>query len=228
MRFKCKSCGECCRNFQEKGKCIPLFDFEVEILKNISNEKNIKIEFKPIKYLLEENSQIVFVYLYGLNHDICPLLKENKCSIYTKRPLICRQFPLLWTAQFHKGNDFGASCFSECKHFDSKKEFEKRFFEREQATDWEIDYYLKETYQDCFDWAIKGNSIGIKILEIIKKHDKSGNFKLKEISETELNKYPILSFSEFLKLKKLNQELNQIQDLFFLKTPNINFKKHSL
>jgi Fe-S-cluster containining protein len=225
MHFKCKGCGDCCRNFGEKGKCIPLFDFEVERLKEIAARKNIKIEFKPRKYLLEENSGIIFVYLYGLNHNVCPFLKEKKCSIYQERPIICRQFPILWTARFHKGDDFGASCLSECTYFDCKKEFEKRFFERAEISDWEIDFYLKETYGDCFEWALKGNIIGKKILEIIKKHDGLGDFKLKEISEGELKEYRVLSFGDFLKLKGFEEDLEEV---YREKCPNINFKKHSL
>jgi len=198
MKFECAGCGFCCKNFgDENHKYLPLFECEVERYKKIAESRNIKLNFKPVHYLLEEKSGIVFVYLYGMTNEPCPFLKNNKCSVYEDRALICGQFPLLWTAKFH-GNEFGASCFSECPKFDCKKEFDEKFPIREVSKD-EIDKYLKETYGGCFDFAIKSNSHGRKILDIIRKYDLNGDWKLKNISESDLGKYKQMSFTEFLK-----------------------------
>ena len=35
-----------------------------------------------------------------MDHDVCPFLKDNKCSIYENRPLTCRAFPFINTGFF--------------------------------------------------------------------------------------------------------------------------------
>lgn len=217
MCFKCSGCGECCKNFREKDKCIPLFSWEVEELKKISNEKNINIEFKPIKYLLEENSGIVFVYLYGINEEVCPFLMDNQCSIYEKRPLVCRHFPLLWTASFNLKQGFGAGCFSCCSSFDCKQDFERYFLGEERVSHKEIDLYLKETYGACFESAQISNSLAVEILRIIKVHNLSNDFQVKEILEEQLKSYKILSFPDFLKFKNLNGDLDRLEKIYSAK-----------
>ena len=89
--FKCLQCGRCC-HFQTNGSQskvtgISLFPSErilfpediikpqVGIGRNPSDKK-----FKIIAYQMFENT--------------CPLLINNKCTIYEKRPIACRAFPL--------------------------------------------------------------------------------------------------------------------------------------
>ncbi len=210
MKFKCAECGGCCRNFGDVIKHLPLFEWEVERYKKIAESRKIKLNFRPVQYLLEEKTGIVFVYLYGMTTEPCPFLKENKCSIYSDRALICGQFPLLWTAKFH-GSNFGASCFSECPNFDCKKDFDEKFPIKEVSKD-EIDKYLKETYGGCFEFALKSNAIGIEILDIIRKHDKNGDWKLKNISESELKNYKVVSFIEFLKICGFKEDIKRLEE----------------
>lgn len=224
MKFECKCCGFCCQNFGEgNNKYLPIFEWEVEtygkiaarqgVSPNGQKARNIKINFKPIRYLLDEKSGIVFVYLYGMTTEPCPFLKDNKCSIYEDRAIICQQFPLLWTAKLHIGNDFGASCFSQCPNFDCKKDFDDRFPIKEIKKE-EIDDYLKETYGSCFDSAVISNTIGRKILEIIKKHDINHEIKLKEIEEKDLEKYNQMSFTEFLKFKGFDEDAKELEKIY--------------
>ena len=213
MKFECKCCGWCCRNFGEgNNKYLPIFECEVETYKKIAQKRNIKINFKPVRYLLDEISGVVFVYFYGMTTEPCSFLKDNKCSIYEDRAIICKQFPLLWTAKLHIGNDFGASCFSECPNLDCKKDFDDKFPIDEIGKE-EIDNYLKETYGSCFDSAVLSNTIGRKILEIIKKHDLAGNLKLKQIEEEDLGKYKVLPFTEFLRVKGFGEDAKELDKM---------------
>lgn len=213
MKFECKCCGKCCRNFGDENKYLPLFEWEVERYKKLATSKKLKPNFKQIRYLLDEKSGIVFVYLYGMTTEPCPFLKDNKCSIYEDRALICQQFPLLWTAKLHIGDNFGASCFSTCQKFDCKKEFDDKFpvdeIEKEV-----VDEYLKETYGICFDSAVQSNTIGRLILAIIKKHDLVGELKLKQIDEKDLVKYKAVSFTEFLKIKGFNEDAEELNKFY--------------
>lgn len=214
MKFECKCCGFCCKNFGEgKNKYLPIFEWEVETYEKIAKSRNIKINFKPIRYLLDEKSGIIFIYLYGMTTEPCPFLKDNKCSIYEDRAIICKQFPLLWTAKLHIGNDFGASCFSECPNFDCKKDFDDKFPIDEIEKE-EIDNYLKETYESCFDSTVLSNTIGRKILEIIKKHDVNHELKLKDINENDLEKYKQMSFVEFLKFKGFKEDAKELEKMY--------------
>jgi Fe-S-cluster containining protein len=228
MRFKCKGCGDCCRNFGDKDKCIPLFSWEVEEYKKLAKKEGIFIEFEPIKYLLDENSKIVFIYLYGIKNRECPFLKENRCSIYKERAIICRQFPLLWVASQCSGREFGARCLSECSNFNCKDDFERNFLGSGEASNSEIDIYLKDTYIKGFASALMSNKIGRRIVEIIGKHDFSKELKLKEISKEGLVNFPQMSFHEFLKFKGFLRDLEELEKIYYEKTFSINFKKHSL
>ncbi len=214
MNFECKCCGVCCSNFGDADhKYLPIFEWEVEEYKKLAKKKNVKIGFKPVKYLLDTKSGIVFVYLYGMTTEPCPFLKDKKCSVYEDRAIICRQFPLLWTAKLHIGDNFGASCFSECPNFNCKKEFDDKFPIDEIQKE-EIDYYLKETYEGCFYSAALSNTIGRKILEIIKKHDIAGDFKLEEIDEKELIKYNQVPFGKFLRLKGFEEDARELEKIY--------------
>lgn len=210
MKFKCKNCGHCCSVFGDVSRHLPLFEWEVERYKKIADSRGIKLDFKPVQYLLDEKSGIVFVYLYGMTSEPCPFLKDNKCSIYSDRSLICGQFPLLWTAKFNAKNEFGASCFSECPNFDCKKEFENKFFGKELVSKNEIDKYLEETYGNCFEFALQSNAIGREMLEIIRKHDKNGDWKLKEVSYNELKNYRVVPFLEFLRIGEFWDDVARI------------------
>jgi len=71
--LNCKNCNDyCCKN-----EMVGLFKSEVELLKKIKPDLNLK-DFGEILYL----------------EPPCPFFKDNKCSIYEQRPIICRSFPV--------------------------------------------------------------------------------------------------------------------------------------
>lgn len=115
----CRFCAECCR-FREKQVLdqneelnvkkklfaktgtLYLFPFsrytinitpqEKEILEKEASDKDVKINVLPKKIFLTDKG--IIIYDYFIDADVCPFLtKDNRCSIYEKRPLICKQFP---------------------------------------------------------------------------------------------------------------------------------------
>ena len=123
MRFKCnkepkcKFCGECCKfpsanlteqdeesiklSLFEKTGTLYIYPFnrfglsispkEKVILEEQANKLGKKIKILPKKIFLTNNG--IITYDYFLDAKVCPFLDNNQCSIYEKRPKICRQFP---------------------------------------------------------------------------------------------------------------------------------------
>jgi len=65
-----------------------------------------------------------------------------------------------------------------------------------------------------FHSAVLSNTTGRKILEIIKKHDISGDFKLKQIEEKDLGKYKQMTFTEFLKFKGFDENTEELTKMY--------------
>ncbi len=87
LRFRCTKCGICCGDTKERHRNIFLLRKEAEkiareALKPIHDFAVKSDEMKPYYYKMkkEENGKCVF-------------LKNERCTIYPIRPLICRFYP---------------------------------------------------------------------------------------------------------------------------------------
>jgi uncharacterized protein len=88
IRFKCIKCGICCGNTQERTRHVLLLDEEANEIATAINqpipEFAIEIEKRALyRYEMKKTKQ----------SGKCVFLKENRCVIYSKRPLICRFYP---------------------------------------------------------------------------------------------------------------------------------------
>jgi uncharacterized protein len=85
--FECGKCGLCCGDTKEKNRHILVLESEAN---RISAETFLpKKEFT--KQITDKNP-----YCYEMkktSEGKCLFLKDNKCRIYTLRPLICRFYP---------------------------------------------------------------------------------------------------------------------------------------
>lgn len=69
---QCSKCGNCCSNF------LPLMEHEIKDLKKFVKKRKIKPTVRN--------------FVNGID-GICPVLTlDNKCSIYQKRPYICKLY----------------------------------------------------------------------------------------------------------------------------------------
>jgi Fe-S-cluster containining protein len=108
-KFKCYQCGNCCKNLMKRGKkrhnpdgqLVPdeklgltIFNWEVETLKKLAKENNIKLILEPQHGLVSKEG-ILIIACYQITHNNCPFLINNKCSIHKNRPIACRVFPLM-------------------------------------------------------------------------------------------------------------------------------------
>jgi hypothetical protein len=100
--FKCKKCGNCCKNLFDdlKGekRGLTLTPEESQLFP----EKLVA----PLAAFGLDAPDIIFLYQLSVN-DCIYFNKENKCEIYENRPLVCRSFPLTQGSFSTNVNFFG-------------------------------------------------------------------------------------------------------------------------
>jgi Fe-S-cluster containining protein len=85
--FECSKCGLCCGDTKEKTRCILLLESEA---------KEISAETCLPKQEFTKQIEGKTPYCYEMKKSRegkCFFLKDNQCSIYLLRPLICRFYP---------------------------------------------------------------------------------------------------------------------------------------
>jgi Fe-S-cluster containining protein len=88
VRFKCVKCGICCGDTKERTRHVLLLDEEADriastIRKPISDFASTVKDKPPYHHEMKKT----------VTEGKCIFLKENRCTIYSKRPLICRFYP---------------------------------------------------------------------------------------------------------------------------------------
>jgi len=122
VSFVCSRCGMCCGDTEAKVRVILVLKAEAE---RISKETSMnlaefveKIEgFEPYIYQIKKTST-----------RKCIFLKDNLCSIYKIRPLICRFYPFQLKNLRHNKHAF--SYTNECPNIGQGPRLERRFYER--------------------------------------------------------------------------------------------------
>lgn len=150
MIFKCQHCTDCCKDFSNKEKNIdglPLFEWEVEKMQNIAKERGTKLIIKPIILVGDKKSGKYICPTFKIPKGPCPFLKENKCSIYEQRPLICKSYPIMGLPidPEKKGENMNINI---CPQFKSREDFFKNFKHFEE--DGRI-RKRKDLFEDCLN-----------------------------------------------------------------------------
>ena len=120
--FECSRCGLCCGDTEQKTRTILLLESEATA---ISTETSLPkqaftkqiTDKKPYCYEMKKNSE-----------GKCFFLRDNQCSIYTLRPLICRFYPF----ELKFGTDQNQYVFNftlECPGVSRGKRMSRRDFE---------------------------------------------------------------------------------------------------
>lgn len=105
-RFKCVRCGICCGDTKKKTRHILLLEEEAQSIASAAkkpiSEFAVKLEGKqPYTYEMKKSSE----------GGKCLFLTHRRCTIYSKRPLICRFYPFgLETNQTQKTFYFTTEC----------------------------------------------------------------------------------------------------------------------
>jgi len=98
-KFSCLSCGSCCRRIVIKDP--------VEIIKAVGLclrpeerdcfEQHPETKIVPYIGIKRKNVPKIKVLLYQMVSEPCPMLdiETNQCTIYDKRPMMCRAYPFI-------------------------------------------------------------------------------------------------------------------------------------
>lgn len=97
--FRCRQCGNCCRNVKASVPLESLDAFRLAKYLRDNGSENIKciddvltIYASPV--LLHESGYTVFLLNTVDNDDSCVFLKDNKCTIHDAKPRACRTYPI--------------------------------------------------------------------------------------------------------------------------------------
>jgi Fe-S-cluster containining protein len=87
VRFHCIKCGMCCGDTKEKNRHILLLRTEAEQIAKATSQ--------PIfKFAVKIKDQASYSYEMKKREDgKCVFLENDRCTIYSLRPLICRFYP---------------------------------------------------------------------------------------------------------------------------------------
>ena len=87
IKFECVRCGLCCGDTKEKARHILILDAEAK--------KIVSATFMLVPdFSWEIKDKHPYVYeMKKTSEGKCVFLKDNQCSIYPLRPLICRFYP---------------------------------------------------------------------------------------------------------------------------------------
>jgi Fe-S-cluster containining protein len=125
VNFDCNRCGLCCGDTKQKTRHILLLEAEA---KQISTQTSMQITDFSVAVV----NKLPYVFeMKKTCEGKCVFLKENQCSIYTLRPLICMFYPFELKFDKDKGLhvfDFTVECpgVNQGKVF-CQKDFKKLF-----------------------------------------------------------------------------------------------------
>ena len=122
VRFRCERCALCCGDTEDKVRSILLLKTEAD---RISRKTSIGID----EFAERIKGSEAYVYRMRKSEDRkCPFLKENSCSIYQIRPLICRFYP--FQLKNLRNGGYAFSHTDECPGIGKGPWLERDFFER--------------------------------------------------------------------------------------------------
>lgn len=122
VRFVCERCAICCGDTEKKVRAILLLKIEAE---QISQKTSRGID------TFAEKSKGTEPYVYRMKKTDagkCVFLKDNSCTIYEIRPLICRFYPFQLTST--KNGKAKFSYTNECPGISKGLVLKKDFFEK--------------------------------------------------------------------------------------------------
>ena len=86
-RFKCIKCGICCGDTPAKTRHVLMLKAEVEQISEATNQ--------PIhEFTVDVEGKAPYIYeMAKTKEGKCVFLKNNQCTVYALRPLVCRFYP---------------------------------------------------------------------------------------------------------------------------------------
>ena len=122
IMFQCLKCGICCGNTPEKVRHILLLRSEAEKVSEATN--------KPISEFASRiaNKTPYSYEMIKTGKGNCPCLKNNLCTIFPQRPLICRFYPFELKDPKNQPHKF--RCTNECPGIGKGKTLKKTHYQK--------------------------------------------------------------------------------------------------
>lgn len=124
VHFSCTKCGLCCGDTAKKKRHILLLEKEAELLK-----AHTKQEISAFADKIPE--KVPYVFEMHKTSGKCVFLKNNQCTIYEVRPLICRFYPFEMSTDKNGVYKFRATdeCPAvSCNNADGEENLDAQFF----------------------------------------------------------------------------------------------------
>ena len=87
VHFQCTKCGICCGDTKQKTRHILLLKTETEQIATATSQPTSQFTTKI------KNKALYSYEMKKTKDGKCIFLKNNRCTIYAARPLICRFYP---------------------------------------------------------------------------------------------------------------------------------------
>lgn len=92
----CSGCGKCCKDFGSDGIStgLTLFPAEFRLYSELAKKRGLEFSWVPKVVAVQRGSANGVVSHYVVLTQPCVFYDDSVgCSIYAKRPLVCRAFP---------------------------------------------------------------------------------------------------------------------------------------
>ena len=189
----CNGCSDCCKDV---GDLVMLTPFDVNEIVNF-----LGVRFDQLigdKIELRESNKILLPYLKMQKNKYCSFLNiEGRCMIHSKRPNICRLFPL---GRVYKDDDF--------KYFLQIGNCPKKNLKDVKVSKWlDIEDY-EQNKKFILEWHkfIKALTFRLKFVRDEKEID--------EINKTLLDSFYAINIKEEDFYSEFAKHLSQIKNIF--------------
>lgn len=122
VRFRCERCALCCGDTKDRIRLILLLKIEAD---RISKKTLTDLDEFADKI---EGSEPYIYQMRKTEDRKCVFLKDDSCSIYQIRPLICRFYP--FQLKNMGNNRYAFSYTHECQGVGKGPQLKRDFFER--------------------------------------------------------------------------------------------------
>lgn len=152
VAFRCRRCGQCCRNIKESVMVESLDAYRIaKYLRDrgqaVQTLSDIYARYTEPVPITEDYP--IFVLSTTSPDDACIFLKDGRCSIYPVRPRVCRMYPFS-VGPGVKGRDFEwLQCMDKPFHFSGGSVLVKDWFYQNLIT--EDREYVKREYASALE-----------------------------------------------------------------------------
>jgi len=121
VRFECLKCALCCGDTKTRVRHVLLLKKEAKRISETTSKTIIEFAEK-----IEGHSPYFYEMQKTAQNGKCVFLKDNRCTIYELRPVICRFYP--FELRLTKDEEYKFDFTKECPGIGKGKILKKKYF----------------------------------------------------------------------------------------------------